>query len=533
MNPGDMAQAAQSNDVLGALQKLLVSRIPTPEQEANQRANRGRTMQEYQQELMTPSLPSHAPASMMLADMAASFRPGVHPMYAASKGAKSGMDLQLKMDAADQAGRIAAAKVGFDEAKDIDKLGVLELTALRGALGSGGKGLSPIVKMDKDGNMVVYDPVTQKSTVVHASQRGEYQRIFSTAYKEAVDNGMKEPESYAHGVAQRVLMASPGYNPQDPSRIPTSPGAPAAERPNPTASENSTVPVEPITAVVPDGLDDRVYIIMQEWVRNQEALRLASGNPSGQEYQTAQRNLGLIRKELKEQYGFDPVKDKVLETPPPAAPKGTPMSSQDNRSMTYRDPRMTESDKGYGGEEGKDLAKERTSMSQLSSKNMTLMTNLNLLEGIYAKNPDIPEGELGPYVQMFRSGAKSLGIPVSASTTQADFARAVAEKFALEQRTAGEANLLPGAISNYENQLLARMAPTLSMTNKGRLDLLAMMREMARTNMRLASEATEWAKENNNRLTPEWYARKDRIIREETARLRVFSDELIKKHGVQ
>ena len=525
MNPGDMAQAAQSNDVVGALQKLILSRIPTAEQEADQRATRGRTMQEYQQELMTPSLPAHAPASMMLADMAANFKPGLHPMYAAGKGAKSGMDLQMKMDMADQAGRTAAAKVGFDEAKDIDKLGILELTALRGALGAGSKAVSPVVKMDKDGNMVVYDPITQKSAVVHASQRGEYQRIFSTAYKEAVDNGMKEPESYAHGVAQRVLLASPGYNPQDPSRIPQSPGAPAGVRPVPTVTENPEVSV-------PDGLDDRVYILMQEWVRNQEALRLASGNPSGQEYQIAQRNLGEIRKELKTHYNFDPVKDKALEAPPASAPQGTPMSSQDNRSMTYRDPRDVKSNEGYGSEEGKGLYKEYENMNTLLANQTKMQNQLALLRRIYS-DPNIPEGVLGGYIHQLQSGLKSLGFDLPKSMAPADMAAAISTNMALASRTADGGNLMPGSMTTYEEKLLAAMSPTLSLTQEGRIALVDYMEWISAGHRKIAEAAIQAAKNNNDQLPRDWPATKARLLERYRKMVETKSRELMEQYGVK
>jgi hypothetical protein len=161
-----------------------------------------------------------------------------------------------------------------------------------------------------------------------------------------------------------------------------------------------------------------------------------------------------------------------------------------------------------------------------------MTTNLNLLKKLY-QDPNIPEGELGPYIQMARSGAKSLGIPVSSATTSGDLARAISEKFALEQRTAGEQNLLPGAISNYEDRLLARISPTLSMTRQGRLDLIDMMSEINKTNLRLAEEATNWAKSNKNQLTSGWLARKERVILEEMARLKHAGDEIAKKHGVK
>lgn len=310
MNPGDMTQAAQSNDVLGALQKLLVSRIPTPEQEADQRANRGRTMQEYQQELMTPSLPSHAPASMMLADMAASFRPGVHPMYAAGKGAKSGMDLQLKMDAADQAGRIAAAKVGFDEAKDIDKLGVLELSALRGALGGRGAGAGSFIQFKDDaGNLYIMNKATGQREIIPATHTKLWSEAYSQGYKNAVEQGMPNPEDYAASFANETLSKVPGARitvdtNQKPTRPmgeagPVSPGVTpvtglsgVAEAPNAGAGG--------FPAAAKSGAEnDRMFILQQEYAAEGAIVEQLKNNPADPRYAAALRNQALIREEMK------------------------------------------------------------------------------------------------------------------------------------------------------------------------------------------------------------------------------------------
>ena len=76
----------------------------------------------------------------------------------------------------------------------------------------------PVVKMDKDGNMVVFDPSTQETKVVHSSQRGEYQRIWTKAYQAAVDEGMDSPEEYAHQTASNLLGTTAKLGPQTPNQ---------------------------------------------------------------------------------------------------------------------------------------------------------------------------------------------------------------------------------------------------------------------------------------------------------------------------
>jgi len=59
--PMTLPQAAQSNNVAGALQQLLMSRIPTPEQESAQRGQRATNLAEYQAALRAPAYGDYTP----------------------------------------------------------------------------------------------------------------------------------------------------------------------------------------------------------------------------------------------------------------------------------------------------------------------------------------------------------------------------------------------------------------------------------------------------------------------------------------
>lgn len=191
-----------------------------------------------------------------------------------------------------------------------------------------------------------------------------------------------------------------------------------------------------------------------------------------------------------------------------------------------RDKRAEQYKQAYGGEEGKALFKEREKLSTLYATNAGMINQLNMLENLY-NNPNLPEGELGPLLQKIRSGMQSVGIDVGDTTGPADLANAIAQKMVLAQRTSDGNNLLPGAISNFEVQLLQSMGPTLSLTNEGRQALVRLMKELAITNQRISQEGTQFASQNDNMLTPAWYQRRERVELEEMARLRMLSNQIM------
>ena len=199
-------------------------------------------------------------------------------------------------------------------------------------------------------------------------------------------------------------------------------------------------------------------------------------------------------------------------------------------SPPLKDVRTPAQQKGYGQEEGKGLFEERKAMADLYGANSKLMGQLNTLENIYS-NPNIPEGQLAEYQQSLRSGLKTLGVEVAPETGITDFAKAIGTSLALTQKNADGKNLLPGAMSNYEDQLLQKMAPTLSLTQEGRVALVQFMKQVAQSNLRIANEATQMASGNKDMLPSGWYQRKERIMLEEMAKLKAESDRIIQQYG--
>jgi len=207
-----------------------------------------------------------------------------------------------------------------------------------------------------------------------------------------------------------------------------------------------------------------------------------------------------------------------------------PLTQPQVPSGPLRDKRTEAQVKSYGGEEGKELFQERKSLSDLYGSNSKVLGQLNLLDKIY-QNPNLPEGELGPYIHQIKSGLKSLGVDVGPEVGVTDLASAVATGLALAQKNADGKNLLPGAMSNYEDQLLQKMAPTLSLTAEGRKSLVQFMKQIAQSNIRLASEGTQYADSRKGKLDQDWYKRKERVMLEEMARLKKMSESLIQQHS--
>lgn len=200
---------------------------------------------------------------------------------------------------------------------------------------------------------------------------------------------------------------------------------------------------------------------------------------------------------------------------PTASPQAGPLVDQ----------RMKAQDKSYGSKEGEGLFKEREALSQLHGANSKIVSQLNLLEELY-KNPNLPQGEMADKLQSIRSGLKSLGIQVDPNVGPADLARAISTGMSLAQKNADGHNLLPGAMSNYEDQLLQKMAPTLTLTQEGRTALIKFMKEVASSNIRIAQEGSTLASQNGDRLPASWYKRRERVMLEEMNRLKDLSSEL-------
>ena len=193
--------------------------------------------------------------------------------------------------------------------------------------------------------------------------------------------------------------------------------------------------------------------------------------------------------------------------------------------MSYPDVPKREMEKAAGHEQGKELVKEFTGLRDAASASSNLLMQLSVLKELYTQH-DLPEGAYGEKLQGIRSGLKTLGIDVCPETDAANLAEAISGKMALLTRTADGGNLMPGAMSDFEQKILRSLVPGLNATQEGRVALIDFLGAMANVRIRLAKEANANAEKNRGIPSSDWYTRRDRILKEEQARLAVLAREL-------
>lgn len=324
-------------------------------------------------------------------------------------------------------------------------------------------------------------------TVVPKGLEQVYTKTYDTAYKAAIEQRMPNPEAYAKQQADAVIQQHVLANP-------SIAGSLYAQRPGeaPLPSQGGAQREEKPRVELASGTDVSAYV---KSLQRMEQQAVSEGD-----YSKA-REIQSVRKTLQEQ--------------PTAAP-----------SLAYKDVPKAKMEESQAEAVGKELTKEATTLNNAMSASNKMITQINLLEKLYS-TPNMPEGELGPLQQQIRSGMKTLGIDVGKEVGAADMARAIASNFALHLRTGEGENLLPGQMSNYEDKLLQQMSPVLSLTNEGRLALARMMKEMATSNARMGSEVNKMTDERGI-VDPNWRKRKERVMKEEMARLELVQREIMK-----
>lgn len=247
----------------------------------------------------------------------------------------------------------------------------------------------------------------------------------------------------------------------------------------------------------------------------------------------ANDTIAAQRREISRKFGFDPLTEKIPEkylTSQNAA--GAPAVSASPAPL--KDSVEEGRKKTYGEAQGKSLEKEYTSIRNAGEAAMRFDQTMALLGELLDTDGDISSGPFAEKFNMVKSGLQSIGIPIDKSAGMEDVFKAFSTEAALKARTAGGENLLPGAMSNYEDQLLRSMMPNLTQSREGRRAMVGLMREIARTNIRFMEEANKLASANKNgMLTPEWQARSQRIMKEEMARLALKRREILKTLGGQ
>jgi hypothetical protein len=194
-------------------------------------------------------------------------------------------------------------------------------------------------------------------------------------------------------------------------------------------------------------------------------------------------------------------------------------------AMPKKDEAKKAMEKGTAEVTGKALGEEHGGLNQQAEASGTLIGQLNLLRDLYS-NPNMPEGQQGETLQNIRSTLKTFGVEVGPEVGAADLASSIAGKMALLTRTADGKNLMPGAMSDFEQKILRGLVPSLQGTAEGRMALIDIMEQVARARMRFAEEANKMAEANRGILPSEWNSRKQRLMKEEMAKLAAKQQEI-------
>lgn len=162
----------------------------------------------------------------------------------------------------------------------------------------------------------------------------------------------------------------------------------------------------------------------------------------------------------------------------------------------------TDSEKTYDSERAKDFAKEAQKFNEAYQAGTQQRDNLDLLDGLL-KNGNVAAGSLAELNSDLKGVAASFGINI-AGKTEEDVIRAITREMALKMKNQGGTNLMPGAMSDFEQKMLGSMVPGLSQSPQGRLLLSQVMRAKLERDMKISEMAADY-EANNGRLDSKFY----------------------------
>jgi hypothetical protein len=399
---------------------------------------------------------------------------------------------------------------------DLTKLRQAEVRALEGkdqqaslvkALYGGNKGMNPTIKV-VDGKLISarMNPATgqMETEVLSGSQDQVKAKLYKTFYDAAIKNEHPNPEQYASEQMEATLKGFGGTTVTGKANsIPGVRSAGVAETPAPQPLEGIGEPIGSAGTVDVEGsvVSD---LSPEDRALATRLIQRINTNPKAAANDTRRLEEILMKYQTP---GQPSVKA-------PAAP-----------AMTYIDKPKREMEQETGKVSGKALGEEHQGLNIAAESSAQLNSQLDLLKKIY-QNPNMPEGELAGQLQSIRSGLKTIGIDVGAEVGAADLAKSISGKMALLTRTADGKNLMPGAMSDFEQKILRGLVPGLESTVEGRTALIDVMQAMSKARMRFAQEANTMADANRGILPSEWNARKMRIMKEEMAKMAHLNAEI-------
>jgi len=383
--------------------------------------------------------------------------------------------------------------------------------------GGGSRGTWQAKTLD-DGSTYRWNTATGEEKIIPATKSRAWEAARKQAYDYAVKNERADADTYAENYADQVVGGAPkqpsdiverqtGMKPPAPSAVPSVPSAVSTMQVTPqeqairdvaakriqAGEQDGTLPDAPANAEVAD-----VVLSPEDAALARRLMARIQANPAATTNDTATLNKMMQKYE-----------------------KGAP-------AMSYIDKPLRKLEEATGAEAGKALGQEHSDLNAAAGSSSQMIGQLDLLKKLY-QTPNMPEGQLATQLQSVRSGLKTLGLDVGDEVGAADMAASIAGKMALLTRTADGKNLMPGAMSDFEQKILASLVPGLSGTAEGRTALIDVMQAMARTRMRFAEEANKMAEANRGILPPEWNTRKQRVMKEEMARMAQLNVQIARR----
>ena len=552
-------------DIMEALQTSLLNNAPSQEELQGLKDSKEGALSQVR---ATATAPMRNSSYTPFQDMVATYLQGMVPgwnQWGLGKAVAAPVFHEQEDYAKQRQGNIDEAKLELANAQGEYKEGqAARRTALtlggRMATSTLGHGMDYMQVRQPDGSVLLVnkkDP-TQRE-LIPASETKQFDELVKQGIGVAKERGHENPTEWAIDNAYYILKQRPkGIAPANAVQTPSVPivassGKDFTPTPSPATPAVAT-PAAPVDAAatleampgVPDGTaasGSEMSSAPQfnlDWgalppVARDEVTRIlnrADAQPNNVELQ---RNSTKALSDLAKRYS----QARVSAVPAASGePSSVPAGAFGVSVATGPKPLPLEGirQKEAMGEQGKletkDLVEEYKNLNNAATAAGTARVQLGVLRQLY-NTPNMPQGEQADLIQKVRSSLNSIGVPVAPETAAADLAGAIAKKFALQARTSGGTNLLPGAMSNYEDQLLQKMAPVLSLTQEGRMALIDYMDEISQSNQRIAHEANVFASGKGNRLTPEWNQRRERVMKEEMVRMGRRYSEIMKQFGAK
>lgn len=378
---------------------------------------------------------------------------------------------------------------------------------LRALTGSAAKVATPTIKV-VDGKLVAakWDPVEQKyvTEVLSGSQDQIKERLFRTFFDKAVSAELPNPEQYAQEQMEKLLSTFGGTT---------------------VKGESNNIP-----GVRSVGSPEMKIAPEVQSERDSNASRIRSGEQTGTlpEWPTMPPEVKLSK---EDEDAVTRLRARIAANPNTAERDIATLKAIENkytaqpRGLTYLDKPARKMEEATGEVAGKALGEEQSDLNTARESASQMIGQLDLLKKLY-ETPNMPEGELANGIQQVRSGLKSIGIDVGPEVDAANLASAVSGKMALLTRTADGKNLMPGAMSDFEQKILRNLVPNLESTAEGRAALIDVMKAMAQSRIRFADEANKMAEANRGILPSEWHTRKTRLMKEEMARIAQLNTQI-------